>query len=291
MSIRSLRVFLATARLGSFSRAAAEMQLTQPAVSQQVRHLEKEVGALLFYRTKRTLSLTQAGLIVVERARQILAIYDNIPVELAGPQSLSGYLRLGVIPSILDGVLPQILKLILERHPNVRIAAFSGSPELLASRVESGELDAAITSSPEAFSAQLVERPLFDEPLWLVALQGSDRGEPPEFALAHSLIRLTDEKVIAKAIDRELERLNMAYERVIELDRPEAIINMIWQGLGIAVLPAVDPTRLIESGLKCRSFGAPQLKRHVVLLERQGLHPSRILSMLIEELKGVHHRK
>jgi len=250
--------------------------------------LEREFRTTLFDRSNRSISLTPAGRTLVEGAQQILAIYDNIHSQLSDSCPLSGHIRLGSISTVFDGVLPSVLEHFDKHHPKLRISLFSGAPEALASQVESGNLDAAITTSMSATSVRLVEHPLFDEMLWMVDCVRGQIGKP-EGSRRH-VIRRTEQRALAKAIDKELKRLNIDCSNIWELEQEDTAIRLVQQGLGIAVLPLVDTARLAATGLSCTAFGKPQLKRQIVFIERAERSPSRISSLLVKEIKRAHQQ-
>lgn len=101
MSLRALRTLLAIAQHGSFVRAADAVHLTQSAVSLQVKALEEDFNAPLFDRSRRLPVLTDAGHIAVERAREIVAIYDTITTEIGRESELRGRLKIGAIQTAL----------------------------------------------------------------------------------------------------------------------------------------------------------------------------------------------
>ena len=162
MSIRAFRILQAIARHGSFTRAGEAVGLTQSAVSLQVKGLEEEFGVRLLDRTRHRPVFTDAGMIVLAKAEEILALYDQIEPALSDEQSLAGRLRLGAIQSALNGILPQALAVLNREHPasprSCRGRHVSGS------RFEGtgGELDVAITSEPV--------RPYPQDLIWSAAL-------------------------------------------------------------------------------------------------------------------------
>src|SRR4029079_2454370 len=137
---RRLLTFRAVARAGSFSAAARELSLTQPAVSQQVAALEREVGALLLHRAPGGLSLTDAGALALEHAEALaerLAIADTQLAELGDEE---GTLRVGGFPGALATLVPAAIERLVPRH----VAAVEGTMEDLPRRVADGSLHVAI---------------------------------------------------------------------------------------------------------------------------------------------------
>ncbi len=120
MELRHLRYFAAVAAHGSFSRAANNLHLTQPALSRQVKDLEEEIGVPLFLRGKNTVTLTEAGEIFYEEARDLLARADQAIQRVRG-EARHEILRVGYGPSLTAGIMPRALERFQAAVPRVRI--------------------------------------------------------------------------------------------------------------------------------------------------------------------------
>lgn len=127
MELRHLRYFTAVAAHGSFNRAAANLHLTQPALSRQVKDLEDELGVPLFVRGKNAVTLTDAGALFYEEARELLARADRA-VQRVRRQAKSEVLRVGYAPSLVSGVLPRTLERFQNETPRVRVELSDLSP-------------------------------------------------------------------------------------------------------------------------------------------------------------------
>jgi LysR family hca operon transcriptional activator len=143
MELRHLRYFAAVAAHGSFSRAAINLHLTQPALSRQVKDLEEELGVALFLRGKNAVSLTAAGELFYEEARDLLARADQAIHRVRG-QVRSEILRVGYAPSLTTGVLPGALEKFQTATPRVRIELADLAPREMAEMARAGRLDLVI---------------------------------------------------------------------------------------------------------------------------------------------------
>jgi DNA-binding transcriptional LysR family regulator len=143
--IDKLEMFIALARERHFGRAATACGVTQPSLSGAIRQLEEQLGVQLVHRGSRFQGLTPEGQRVLDRARAIVgdvrALRDEMRVARAG---LSGYLRLGVIPTALP-MVADLTAPFLARHPNVRVAILSRTSAEILAGIETLELDAGIT--------------------------------------------------------------------------------------------------------------------------------------------------
>lgn len=286
MSIRALRTLLAIAQHGSFAQAAQSVHLTQSAVSLQIKSLEETFNAALFDRSRRLPVLTDAGHVAVERAREILALYDGIAVEIGGDNELRGRLKIGVIQTALASVLPQALVALGARHPHLRITVNSGMSAELATRVEAGELDVAITTEPvKPHPYGLLSTPLYEEGFWIVAPAAFAGQDARQLLEQQPFIRFDRRAWAGRTIERELRRLHLRVQTSMELDSQEAIIQMVTQGLGVAVLP-LSRRNLEQLGeLDLQPFGSPQRLRRVVLLEREDRPRARLAAALAQVIQ------
>src|SRR3954453_23219503 len=144
MDPRRVMTFRAVAREGSFSRAARELALSQPSVSNQVAALEREVGVRLLAREPGGLRLTPEGAILLEHADAIAERFDLARRQLdAAAQSYRMRLRIGGFPTTLAGLIPAAIDRVRVDHPAIRVVVDEGASDVEA-RVRAGELDMAV---------------------------------------------------------------------------------------------------------------------------------------------------
>lgn len=286
MSLRALRPLIAIAQHGSFARAAEAVHLTQSAVSLHVRSLEEQFNALLFDRSRRLPVLTEAGHLAVERAREILAIYDSIAADLGDGSELRGRLKLGAIQTALAGVLPVALAALSREHPNLRVNVSSGMSAELATRIESGELDAAVTTEPvKPYPHGLVSTLLYEEGFWIIAPAAVFSADARRLLQEHPFIRFDRRAWAGRIIEQELRRMRLRVQTSMELDSQDAIIQMVSSGLGVAVIPLSTRDLQALDGVVKIPFADPQRMRRVVLLEREDRPSGRLASALIEAVR------
>ncbi|TVZ01572.1 LysR family transcriptional regulator [Trebonia kvetii] len=164
MEIRQLACFAAVAEELSFARAAQRLHIVQPAVSQQVRRLERELGVRLFERTSRRVQLTAAGERLLPEARSVLSAAGRtrqVAAEIAVGDA--GILRLGTSQG-LGGRLDEILSELARRAPGVRVRLVAATAGERLEQVRSGRLDAAFVRNARAV-AGVELLPMWDEPL------------------------------------------------------------------------------------------------------------------------------
>lgn len=146
VELRHLRYFAAVAAHGSFSRAAQNLHLTQPALSRQVKDLEDELGVALFVRGKNAVTLTAAGELFYEEARDLLARADQAILRVRG-EAQSEVLRVGYVPSLTTRVMAGALEKFQAASPRVRIELVDLAPREMVTLAKEGRLDLLIAPS------------------------------------------------------------------------------------------------------------------------------------------------
>jgi LysR family hydrogen peroxide-inducible transcriptional activator len=163
MTIVQLEYLLAVVNFGSFSLAAERCFVTQPSLSMQIKNLEEELGVVLLDRSKKPVMLTQAGGVVVERARDVIKTYNSVFEDVAVLKgNVSGVLKLGVIPTIAPYLLPKMVQDFAERCPNVELEIKEMITPDIIRAMERDEVDAAILAGGTCPSG-IAEEELFDD--------------------------------------------------------------------------------------------------------------------------------
>ncbi len=162
MELRDLRYFVAVAQHRNFSRAAEHLAVSQPALSEQIRKLEEELGAPLFARTSRGATLTDAGEAFLPQARAVLAqadaAADSVRMVTSG---VAGTLTLGFIDSAALAILPALIRRFTERYPNVKLRLRELGTQQQLEAVASGAIDVGIVRGP-VWNEELTGRPYRD---------------------------------------------------------------------------------------------------------------------------------
>jgi DNA-binding transcriptional LysR family regulator len=244
MELRDLRSFVAVAQHRNFSRAAEQLHVSQPALSEQIRKLEDELGAALFERTSRGAVLTDAGEAFLPQARGVLAQADVAAESVRMvAEGVAGTLTIGFIDSAALGILPALIRRFTARYPNVKLRLRELGTRRQLEAVEAGEIDVGIVRGP-VWNAGLAGTLIATESL-LLAL-------PAEHRLAHEdAVRLTDlrdEGFITYPADRGAglyeETLRLCHDAgfdptiVQEANEITTIIGMVAAGLGVAIVPS-----------------------------------------------------
>jgi len=242
MDIRQMRSFVTVAQQGSFTTAGRVLQVSQPALSNQIRALEEEFGTLLLLRHARGITLTTAGEKLLVEARSIVRQVDRLQATLAAesPQP-RGELAFGGPPSFTESLFPSVVRQYHSRYPGVLLkmtVELTGELEVLLLR---GEMDLCILTNPPS-NKKLSFTPLVTEDLFLVGPPGSPLFRRRELEITD----LTDLPLIVAGsgnfVRVQLERL--AREEAVSLRIVAEVTNLgvpligrfVRDGLGYAVL-------------------------------------------------------
>ncbi len=286
MSLRNLRIMTAIARKGSFAAAAEHLGLTQSAVSLQIKNLEEELNVQLFERSGRSPKLNTNGRLVLERAREILNIYDGIRDELAPSGLIRGVLVLGVVPTVLTGPLPPVLGRLRKRYEDLHVKLLSGLSAELVRQVEEGNLDAALTTEPPFTVPPLFEWREYDvEPFFVVAPRNTEVTSVEQLFDRFPFIRFDKTAWAGALVDGQLTTLGIRPRDVMEFDSLEAALSLVEHGLGIAVVP-LNKRRLKQAGkhFTITAFGAPQLTRRVGMYQKRRNPRHTLTELIVDEL-------
>jgi LysR family transcriptional activator of glutamate synthase operon len=241
MELRQLVYFETVARLGGFSRAAEQLHIAQPAISAQIRRLERELGTALFERTTRRVGLTHAGTLLLVRARVVLAELDGARSDLDQLAAvLRGQLRLGVTQVLGSLDLPGLLAAFHRRYPDVTLAVRSGLVAELLAELDAGAVDALIAPIHDDLPDRYLARPLAAERLTLVTAP----GHPFTGRRILSLADVYDEPFVCLRAGSGLHTILTAaatehgFTARIQFEAPDpaSIRRFVAAGLGVALL-------------------------------------------------------
>ncbi len=246
MDLKQIASFVRVAEMGSFTRAALALGLPQPLLSRHVRQLEVELHQTFLLRNGRGVSLTEAGMVLLEHGRGILHQIALVHEELESVRdALGGHVSIGLPPSLSKLVTVPLTLEFRKRMPRAHLTLTEGFSVAMNEGLRSGRLDMAIVyNTPH--SPDIESRLLHREALVLVASQASVKSlkgpalkaKMPLSALANlPLIVPSRPNAFRILLETELVRLNLKPRIEMEVDGLNAILDLVAQGLGFAVLP------------------------------------------------------
>ncbi|TVQ41847.1 MAG: LysR family transcriptional regulator [Gloeocapsa sp. DLM2.Bin57] len=238
-TLHQLAVFEATARLGSFTRAAEELYITQPTVSSQIKQLTKVIGLPLFEQIGKRLYLTEAGKELLKTCQDIFERLDNFEMKIADLKGTKqGKLRLAVITTA-KYFIPRILGAFCEQYPGIDVSLDVTNHQKMQRQMLENDHDLYILSQPPE-EVDLHSQPFLENPLVVVARSdhplAKEKNIPIE-SLNHEPFIMREEGSGTRAAVLELFERNQIRVAVrLELGSNEAIKQAIAGGLGISVL-------------------------------------------------------
>ncbi|MEW2486079.1 LysR substrate-binding domain-containing protein [Streptomyces sp. NPDC048411] len=281
MQFQQLMYFVAVAETRHFTRAAEEVHVSQPSLSQQIRALENELGAELFSRARGNITLTDAGEALLPLARRILADADTARHEVQELAQLRrGRVRLGATPSLCTGLLPDVLRTFHDQHPGIQLLLEEGGSHDLVRELARGALDLALVVLPlPAASPALTTVELLQEDLVVVSAAETPR---PGKGTSVRIADLQGEPLVMFRHGYDLRELTVAACRAegfepsftVEGGEMDAVLGFVRAGLGVAVVPSMVATRAGHD-LRTTRLAPPGLRRTIALAHRSDVAPPR----------------
>ncbi len=285
-SLKQLRVFVAVARHGSFSRAGEAIGLTQSAVSHSVKELEAEVGVRLLDRTTREVVLTDAGLRLANRVERLL---DELQAALLDARSFgvqrSGTVRVATSQTISAHLMPQCIAAGEREYPEIRIMLRDQAQQQVLHSVRNAEVDFGIVVDPVQ-AVDLECEAVLHEPFLLLCRDDHPFAAQQEVrwsALNGCRLVLQDYASGSRPlIDSALRQQGVEAQVVQEIGHPATLFPMVAEGIGISIFPALA-LPLPEGGrLRVRRL-VPEINRALMLVR----HKNRSLTPAAEAIWQV----
>lgn len=270
MDFDQLKTFLEVARLGSFSRAAEKVLRSQPAVSAQIRQLEQEYGQKLFDRSAKAVRLTPAGEVVLEYARQLLALQSK-SLQAATHQSgvPFGTLSIGANEGTFLYVLPNVLAKFHRKFPRVRISVYRSFTHKVCEKVEEGAIDLGVVTM-RVKSPSLKVIPVFRDRILLMVGPRSPLFNRKSVALeelAQEPLIVPKTGSIRKLMEKHLRPFREELNITMELTSVVMIKRFVRDGFGVSLM--------------CAAFARENVRRgDIRLLEIEGLELWRELGLV-----------
>lgn len=274
LDVRQLRAFVTVADCGSFTRAAASLNLSQPALTVQIRKLEEALGIRLFDRNTRVVALTRNGAELLPTLGRVLRELDGVLAETRQLSTMRrGIVRLAVLPSFASGVLPEVIAEFRARHPGIGFSVRDVIASVVADLVAGGEADLGVTGG--AVSGSDLE----------ILLRSSDRMHavyPEAHALArrrrigiadlapYPLILMDAATSVRQVVDAAFTAAGIAPLVGAEVTYMSSAVGMVRAGLGVAVLPGSAMEVRAERSLRSQRIEGDGFTRPIAVVKRRG---------------------
>jgi LysR family hydrogen peroxide-inducible transcriptional activator len=285
VTLRQLRYFDALARHGHFGRAAEACAISQPALSMQIKEMERALGGALLERSARQVALTKFGEELLQRVRDILRSVDELgDFARATQDQLAGRLRVGMIPTIAPYLLPKVIENLARLHPELDIHVRETLTPKLIKEVAEGRLDTAIVALPVS-EPSLTEVALFTENFLLVR-PGGDEGTPvPSRGMLREMrLLLLEEGHCFR--DQALSFCNMQSSpprEVLDASSLSTLVQMVGAGIGVTLIPEMAvAVETRSAAVSVARFKKPQPSRTIGMVWRRTSPLARQLQQISE---------
>ncbi len=294
LTLRQLRVYDAVSRHLSYSRAAEELHLTQPAVSMQIKQLEESSGVPLFEQLGKKIYLTEAGRAFQQHCRSILQELNEAEAMFADFKGMSGQLSICVV-STAGYFMPQLLAEFCQRHPQAKVSLKVNNREILLQRLANNEMDMAIMGRPPE-GLDLDATPFMENRLVIIAPVNHPLAQARNIPLA----RLSEETFLVReqgsgtriAMERFFAEQGIHLTTGTEMSTNEAIKQAVQAGMGLGILSLHTVQLELETQrlavLDVQSF---PIQRRWYVVHRQGKRLGNVAQVfkdfLLEEASGL----
>jgi LysR family transcriptional regulator, hydrogen peroxide-inducible genes activator len=287
MNFQQLKYVLAVDQLRHFGKAADSCFVTQPTLSMMIQNFEAELEIKIFDRSKQPVVPTPVGELIIEQARKVLLEQERL-FDLVRQQksSLSGNLRVGIIPTLAPYLVHRFINSFLEKYPNIQLSVSEYVTSSIVKRLKKNQLDVGILVSPLGDTA-IQETPLFYEPLLVYSSHTYKKHFLlPEDLEPEELLLLEEGHCLRSQIMNLCELQRRSDSRLnYQSGSLEALMRLVSTGHGITILPAMAVETLsAEQKEQVFPFKSPAPVREVSLATHRNFLKSDLIAALKSEI-------
>jgi DNA-binding transcriptional LysR family regulator len=254
MDLQVLRVFRAIAVEGGVARAAERLHCVQSNVSARLAQLEENLGTLLFQRQGRKMVITPAGMKLLRYAERLLDLAEEAKDAVMAERMPVERLRVGSIVVAAGTYLPPLLARYHSEHPAVTLDIKLGAPEQIVSELLTRKIDVGLVAGPVTEPA-LESEELFQEEMVLVTDLSQRRVASCDDINGKAIIVLRNGCTYRAILEGWFSEQGVRISRTLEVDRIEAILNLVAAGIGVAVMPrSIVDQRGLGSSVRCHAL-------------------------------------
>lgn len=291
MQTRALRTFVRIAQLGSFIRAAEQLNMTLSGVSMQMKALEQELDAELFDRTFRPPRLTPTGRAAAEKAERVLIAETALVQLCTRGDRLVGRFSIGFVSTASVRLLPAFIREARTRFPEAEFRFETGLSETLQDKVLNGQIDAAVVTGGGTVPSGLHAVTLQTEALVFAGHCGLLQDGQAEAFARQTFLHFRPGTGIGKTIAAHMARLARSGSApTIVLDSVESIMECVNQGIGLTLLPQPDIERYAGPDTVAFTLPGFAATRELVLVTRDDAHRAEQAAMLATLFAGQEGR-
>ncbi|WP_447917862.1 LysR family transcriptional regulator [Achromobacter aegrifaciens] len=289
ISFRQIELFLALAKALSFSAAAQSCHISQPALSITIKKLEESIGAPLFNRHTRRVTLTAVG---VEFYRHAIGLQENIQKShldiISFVHGKRGKLTIVASPSIAASLAPKAIHHFLQTHPQIDISLHDETDTKCLEKINNGKADIALIPIRE-ISGDIYKQDLFEDYLVVVYPVGHPLQERQEITWKdihqYPNIQIRDSVDLRQTIGRELSNIDVKIHPAYEVNLAATMLGMIRSDLGIGILSRSSLTATVTAGLQYRKIHSHNSYRTIAAVSSSRVAPSPLMAPFIGSCK------
>ncbi len=285
---------MAVVEEGGFNRATARLHMTQPALSYQIKQLENELGASLFYRRPRGVSPTEAGRVLFQHAQEILESVRRArnAIERVS-EGVGGEIRIGTVNSVGIYFLPEVLQRMRDLFPEARpTVLYRHSDEIMEALLQN-RIDIALVANPR-MDRRFAQEQVVTEKVSLVCGRphrffGRPSVKPAELK-GLAFVSLTPETPTGALIRDHLSKMGVTVDTVVSTDNVETVKKMVEVGLGLGFLPDMVTRHDVmcdggPGGTLCRIDVGPVITRKIMLVTWKQFEVSRATAAFMDLMR------
>jgi DNA-binding transcriptional LysR family regulator len=288
LNLDQLQALSEVVALGSFSAAATKLRLTQPAVSLQIRELEKRIGVKLVERIGKRAYATVAGEELIGHARRLAQDAEQALAAMRRHRDgWLGRVRLGTSVAVCTYLLPPVLARLRSAHPRFEVVVAIGTTEGVVSRILANELDIGVVTMPVREDPRIEVEPLREDPM-NAFFPGAERNLPrhvsAQYLAGRDLILNQRTSQTFRVIARWFETAGVEFRPIMELGNTEAIKTLVAAGIGVGILPVERKQGILVYGKTQVRPLTPVLMRRLGIVRRREKPLEAALKIVYDEL-------
>lgn len=292
MEIRNLKTYIEVCEKNSFTKAAQEMGYTQSTVTAQIKQLEEELGVLLFDRNGKHIQLNAMGEQLLSYANRIVSLEEEAKNQFSDSITPKGLLRIGVIESVGAYLLPDILKVYMQKYPLVDVEVRTGTTREVMQMLSQNQIDIMLTLDERVTS-----------PDWICALEKKEeivflchpkhafalKKEVPLSEVVCENMILTERKCNYRQTFEHICNIHgLSQKSSLEIGSTNTILNFTQNGLGLTLLPAFTAQSLLDTEqLSKFSVDNIQIEMLIQLIYRKSKYCSPAMTAFIQLSKEM----
>lgn len=283
MQLNHLKALVAIVDTGSFNSAAAKLGLTQAAISMQIKRLEGWLGFELFERSVRPPRLNNAGLLLLDQAREIVDMCEKFKEFAPISSELRGSIKIGAVTG-LSHFFPRMFRDLRKKYRHLQVQIVTGYANDLARSVVRGRLDAALITEFPELDPELISRPILTDTLVVVSPRDYAGQSDIEILTGNPYVGPNRNSEVSRLIEQSLKKRRIKVDPIMEFDTVETLLMMVLNGLAVGINPKSTIGERYLDDLYMVSFGSPAIQRTVSLVQRRETRRPRFLDALYDAL-------